>query len=263
MLLFSCAVVGVVGLVRDTLGFDPVDWSVSSPQSASVYAQDGGLFSGEYRLVQGDGSVRWVLSARPVVALGRISYGVYLFHWPVYVVLDEARIGRGGVALFAARIAVTLAIATVSYVAIERPVRTSGWSLPRVGVLAVSATAVTIALTLVEVPLDRNDFGGDENAAEQVTISPTTACPDRGLNALTLTPKFIGRISASTCLPLIFREICVFAMGPLPLAGAFLGRGERAHQHDAGHLGPVFGRAVAVGGRRGDRVSDNQQRPND
>ena len=32
-------------------------------------------------------------SARPLVALGAISYGVYLYHWPVYVVLDEERTG--------------------------------------------------------------------------------------------------------------------------------------------------------------------------
>jgi hypothetical protein len=45
MLLFACAVVGVIGLVRDTLGFAPADWTVSSPASGATYAQDGGLFS--------------------------------------------------------------------------------------------------------------------------------------------------------------------------------------------------------------------------
>ena len=33
--------------------------------------------------------LRRLLAVRPLVALGTISYGVYLYHWPVYVVLDE------------------------------------------------------------------------------------------------------------------------------------------------------------------------------
>jgi peptidoglycan/LPS O-acetylase OafA/YrhL len=49
--------------------------------------------------------IRWV---------GRVSYGVYLYHWPVYVALDESRVGLDGYALFAVRVAVTLVIAALS-----------------------------------------------------------------------------------------------------------------------------------------------------
>ena len=42
--------------------------------------------------------VRTVLSIAPLVWLGRISYGVYLFHWPIYTLVDERRfdVGSGG-----------------------------------------------------------------------------------------------------------------------------------------------------------------------
>ena len=61
-------------------------------------------------------------SVRPLVAVGAVSYGLYLFHWPVYVVLDEARTGLDGPALLGARLAVT----TVITLAVLRPARAPG-----------------------------------------------------------------------------------------------------------------------------------------
>jgi hypothetical protein len=64
-----------------------------------------------------------VLSWRPLCLLGIVSYGVYLWHWPLYVVLDEARMGLAGWRLLGVRIAATLVVAAGSYVLVERPVR--------------------------------------------------------------------------------------------------------------------------------------------
>ena len=64
-----------------------------------------------------------VLSAAPLPALGRRSYGLYLVHWPVFVVLDPARTGLDGAALVAVRTAVSLGAAEVSYRWLEQPVR--------------------------------------------------------------------------------------------------------------------------------------------
>lgn len=69
------------------------------------------------------GTVARALSWRPLPALGRISYGVYLYHWPIYLWLDGQRTGLDRWPLFTLRAAVTLAVATVSYVAIEQPIR--------------------------------------------------------------------------------------------------------------------------------------------
>ena len=60
------------------------------------------------------GPVRTVLSTAPLRALGRISYGVYLYHWPVFVWYHGPLV---------ARLAITLGLAVVSYVALEQPVR--------------------------------------------------------------------------------------------------------------------------------------------
>jgi peptidoglycan/LPS O-acetylase OafA/YrhL len=67
--------------------------------------------------------IQRALSWRPARAVGVISYGVYLWHWPVQVVLTPARAGFDGAALDALRVATTFAVAAASYVLVERPVR--------------------------------------------------------------------------------------------------------------------------------------------
>ena len=69
------------------------------------------------------GPIAHALSWRPLCALGLISYGVYLYHWPIDVVLDAQRVHLGGWPLFAVQTVVTLAVAIVSYRFIEQPIR--------------------------------------------------------------------------------------------------------------------------------------------
>ena len=42
------------------------------------------IFSGESR----QGIVYFVLSSRPMLFIGKRSYGLYLFHWPIYVIFS-------------------------------------------------------------------------------------------------------------------------------------------------------------------------------
>jgi peptidoglycan/LPS O-acetylase OafA/YrhL len=55
------------------------------------------------------GPVRVLLSSPPLRGLGRISYGVYVYHWPLFLWLTPARTGLAPLELTPVRIAATLA----------------------------------------------------------------------------------------------------------------------------------------------------------
>jgi peptidoglycan/LPS O-acetylase OafA/YrhL len=69
------------------------------------------------------GPIRVLMTSRPMVAIGRITYSLYLFHWPVFVVLNRDRMGFDGLALSATRVGVTFAFACLSAWLIENPIR--------------------------------------------------------------------------------------------------------------------------------------------
>jgi peptidoglycan/LPS O-acetylase OafA/YrhL/lysophospholipase L1-like esterase len=88
------------------------------------------------------------LSLPPIRWIGVISYGLYLWHWPIYVFLSPDRTGMEGSTLLAARLAVTFAVAAASFHLVERPVRFGdwrGWQL-RVATPAVAAALVVTVL---------------------------------------------------------------------------------------------------------------------
>jgi peptidoglycan/LPS O-acetylase OafA/YrhL len=82
--------------------------------------------------------LRPVLSLRPLCAIGLVSYGLYLYHYPVYFWLTPERLNMSGAAVVGARIVVTAAIATASYVFIEQPIRRASWRRAPSGALAVA-----------------------------------------------------------------------------------------------------------------------------
>ena len=56
--------------------------------------------------------------------VGRISYGLYLYHWPLFLVLDHAHTGLLGAPLLAVRLTATFAVAIASFYLVEEPIRT-------------------------------------------------------------------------------------------------------------------------------------------
>ncbi|MEY2423816.1 MAG: hypothetical protein QOI95_3883 [Acidimicrobiaceae bacterium] len=92
--------------------------------------------------------VNRVLQLPPLVGLGLISYGVYLWHWPIFVVLDSARTGISGWPLFGLRVVVTIAIALVSYVVIEHPIRRGAFT-PATWRRLTPAMATVIVIALL------------------------------------------------------------------------------------------------------------------
>jgi hypothetical protein len=132
-------------------------------------------------LVPGGLSAR-ALSLPPLPALGRISYGVYLWHWPVFVAANAERTGRHGAPLFALRCLITVAIATLSYVAVERPIRSGVLlrrrSLALAGALGAVASGVALVVAMTSGPSHPRGpvAGSPTDGIDQV--SPPTASGD-------------------------------------------------------------------------------------
>ena len=99
------------------------------------------------------GPVNRVLSWSPIVYLGRISYGTYLWHWPVILValsVTDDAISPLSLLLISALVAT--GIASLSYTILERPVREQRL-LDRVNpVVIVAGLSISVICALVVIP---------------------------------------------------------------------------------------------------------------
>ena len=116
------------------------------------------------------GLVARALAWPPLVWLGAISYGVYLWHWPIFLALNGERTGWSGWSLFSVRCAATIAVATASWWLLEQPIRR--WRpvlvplLPLAGATAATAAAVTmLVLPVGAKPVDPLPGPGVDSAA--------------------------------------------------------------------------------------------------
>ena len=98
------------------------------------------------------GPIRALLSVAPLRTIGRLSYGIYLYHWPIFLWVKSTRFGHQGVQTLLMGLGLTLVAATVSFQLIEQPIRAQRW--PRVGVrgrvgyLAALGGCVLLATTV-------------------------------------------------------------------------------------------------------------------
>jgi peptidoglycan/LPS O-acetylase OafA/YrhL len=125
----------------------------------------------------GRNPVARVLSTQPLVGLGLISYGVYLWHWPVSVWLTSENTGVDGVVLFALRSAVTMAASLASYHFVEQPIRRNGLTLAgksRVWLAPAAVAGVAVAL-LVPVMAFPSIAEAPDDADEGVNAQEVTA----------------------------------------------------------------------------------------
>ncbi|MEV6442867.1 acyltransferase [Amycolatopsis sp. NPDC051716] len=84
---------------------------------------------------------------------GLLSYSLYLWHWPVFVLLSPERTGLGGLPRTLAVLAVSLGLATLSKYLVEDPIRfRARWARGRSGVLAFTAVTAGLAVLWVVLP---------------------------------------------------------------------------------------------------------------
>ena len=126
-----------------------------------------------------------VLSMRWLRWAGLISYGLYLYHWPIFLWLSEDRTGLPLAPLFVLRMAVTTAIAVLSYRFVEMPIRRAtilrSWrsaipaGIGAASVVAILAVAVTATPPTSTIPYANFRVGDDYTYVEEVqpTVDPS------------------------------------------------------------------------------------------
>ena len=110
-------------------------------------------------VVSGLTHVSSVLSARPLVAIGRLSYSLYLWHWPVFVFVNPDRFALDRWLITAIRFAVSLVLSVASYQLVEKPVRfRAPWAHGSRGraTFAVSMLVAVIVWVAIPVPATTN-----------------------------------------------------------------------------------------------------------
>ena len=135
------------------------------------------------------GPVRSALAFEPLRLLGLVSYAVYLFHWPLFLVLTPQRIddlvgwAPEGWALFAVRLVPTLTLAAASYWVLEQPIRRGRWPRPQVrwapapllafgSVAAVVAAALLVPDSVVSPKQDQFEAAADQLAGNEGGFDP-------------------------------------------------------------------------------------------
>jgi peptidoglycan/LPS O-acetylase OafA/YrhL len=181
-----CAVLGIVGAVVAVLMWVLTTSFSSFPYSGGFFLIGVSVGAVILSAVAAPQSiVPRVLSVTPVRYVGRISYGLYIFHWPIFIWLNHERTGLLGFELFAVRVLVTFAVSVVSFHLIERPIRmgtfVSQWRAwvvvpASVGVVVAALVAATtgtsaVASTALPGPVATTATGGTTTS----TTSPGPA----------------------------------------------------------------------------------------
>jgi peptidoglycan/LPS O-acetylase OafA/YrhL len=116
-----------------------------------------------WAIISGKTTLAVLLAQTPFVALGKVSYSLYLWHWPL-IVFGRFQAGYAGWslltgALLGAGASIVLAIA--AYFFIEKPLRQSGGGNRKVR-LAVIASGLTAAILFCVFAVTRDGFSPDK-----------------------------------------------------------------------------------------------------
>lgn len=133
----AMAVAGLAAILVALLAFDP---STPFPGAAALLPCLGAGFLIAAGESGGLTLVGRLLSLRPMVVVGLISYSLYLWHWPL-IVLASYRFGPSTALSIAAVVAASLVLAALSWRFVEQPFR-RGFAASAPAVLVASAASI-------------------------------------------------------------------------------------------------------------------------
>ena len=138
------ALLAAMGLAGDEIG-NPLKWLFEG--GFLVMAVVAAVVIAALR-VEGSWTAR-LFSWSPLRLVGRTSYGIYLWHWPVFVMVTTLTVHLAGASLLLVRLGLVVALTAASYVLLEQPIRQRRWPVIVRRSLAVGGTFAVIAAVLV------------------------------------------------------------------------------------------------------------------
>ena len=90
-----------------------------------------------------------ILTAKPLIAVGKLSFSLYLWHWPVFSIVDYHWFEQGEAVRLFAKITITVFLAIGTHILVERPARKALNSVNRRGLaLSLCASLVCASVSL-------------------------------------------------------------------------------------------------------------------
>jgi peptidoglycan/LPS O-acetylase OafA/YrhL len=165
-------------------------WNVTDATASAYYGVGSFLYAVAVAVViaavvQVGGWTGRVLGIAPLRGVGQISYGLYLWHWPIIVWLTADRMGFGGPPLVAVRLAVTFAAAILSYRFVENPIRHGRWWPRRarrgrfVAPMAIAILAVVLVASSVGAAKPPAYLGGPVGPCPEPSAADADAAAAR------------------------------------------------------------------------------------
>ncbi|HWE67528.1 MAG TPA: acyltransferase family protein [Acidimicrobiales bacterium] len=216
-----CGTLGLVGAVVSVILWITIDTNSSFPYSGGFFliglATAGVILAivGAPRSV-----VPRLLALAPIRYIGRISYGLYIWHWPLFIWINNADTGITGFWLFALKAAVTFGVSVVSYHLVEQPIRQGtfvrdwrGWlAVPvGVGVVLVALVAATTGSTVLASTIPPPT--GSTTTTASTTTSTTGPTTTTSAPVATTAPTTTTTVKPPPVSVLLLGDSTAFTLG--------------------------------------------------
>ncbi len=138
-------------------------------------------------------SVSWlqrVLSWEPLRRIGVVSYGLYLWHWPIVIFLNDQILPVPTAARVAIQVGLTALLAWLSYRFVERPIRKEGFRaliprLPRVSVALSWAVVPALIAGSLSLPAAARTVAPQTVGSGEATIPSRSYQPSSEMTSVT------------------------------------------------------------------------------
>ncbi len=227
-------IAGIVGLVLIVLCVFLLNDQVAFPGLAALMPVSGAaliIHSGRSDFT----ATARMLSLRPLVFIGLISYSLYLFHWPILVFAESVSNSRFSALELIFLLVAMIVIATLSWWLVERPIRVNRNLITQKRLLA-GALVLTSALLGANFAIGRIGHGLPQRY-NSAALTLARGAEDVNPRRSTCTGQAVSEVSRG--------RLCEIGKEAAPISFALLG------DSYADAMMPGVDQAAAAAGRRG------------